>query len=270
VLKLGPLRTSIVLDRSREVMWAAALAAARVYVQRQLLAHEPELYQQLVAVHAALPDGTATVLTTIFSGLVATLAALLLRPRVLRSGIKNIVPFFAVAGSTALVVLVPIAIGLAITSLGLLSFGPMVVAYVAGRWLLLSAHTRLLLAFVLPMAVVTSGIRLYRALRRNGREGTLRLLWNGTRSVRMYLSFLLPFYTPFAIVLVGAFSLVWGASIGAFMFIQGEVFADWSGAARRRWPGMLALCELLFAVSYATRSHSFDRAFSVSAPVCTY
>ena len=199
-------------------MWATALAAARAYVQRQLLTYEPELYHQLVAVHSALPDGTATVLTTIFSGFVATLAVLLLRPRVLRAGIKNVVPFFAVAGSTALVVLVPVAIGLTITSLGLLSFGPMVVAYVAGRWLLLSAHTRLLVTFLLPTAVVTAGIRLYRALQRNGREGTLRLLWSGTRSVRMYLSFLLPFYTPFAILLVGAFSLVWGAAIGAFMF----------------------------------------------------
>lgn len=196
-----------------------------------------------------LPDGTATVVTSIFSGLVATLAVLLLRPRVLRAGIKNIVPFLAVAGSTALVVLVPLAIGLTITALGLLSFGPMVVAYIVGRWLVLSEHTRILLAFMLPFVVVSAAIRLYRVLRHNGRWGTWRILWNGTRSVRIYMSFLLPFYTPFAVILVGAFSFIWGASIGAFMFIQGEVFADWSGAARRRWPGMLRLCELLFAVS---------------------
>ena len=230
-------------------VWATALAAAGAYVRRLLLLHAPGTHQLLAALYSALPRGTTTVLTTIFSGLVATLAVLLLRPRVLRAGVKNVVPFLAVAGSTALAVLVPLAIGLAITSLGLLSFGPMVMAYLAGRWLLLSVTTRLLLASILPLGVLLWSLALYQIVRRNGREGMWQLLWQGTHTLRIYMSFLLPFYTPFAILLVGAFSLVWGASIGAFMFIQGEVFADWSGAARRRWPGMLALCELLFAVS---------------------
>ena len=102
-------------------VWATALAAAGAYVRRLLLLHAPGTHQLLAALYSALPRGTTTVLTTIFSGLVATLAVLLLRPRVLRAGVKNVVPFLAVAGSTALAVLVPLAIGLAITSLGLKS-----------------------------------------------------------------------------------------------------------------------------------------------------
>ena len=228
---------------------AAALAAASAYLRAQL---PPEVMRLVSAGYSALPAGTSTVLSTTFAGLVATLAVLLLRPGVLRAGVRNVLPFFAVAGSTLLAVLVPLAIGGAITVLGLLSFGPMIAAYVAGRWLLLSFTTRVVLAAIPPLAVVVFTAALYQVGRRQGhgraeRRSVWQVLWQGTLSLRIYLSFLLPFYTPFAILIVGAFSLVWAASIGAFMFIQGEVFADWSGGARRRWPGMIALCETLFA-----------------------
>lgn len=227
--------------------WATALAAAGAYLRRQLLVYAPEAHQLLGVAYAALPRGTVQVLTAIFSGLVATLAALLLRPRVLRAGFRNALPFFAVAGSTLLAVLIPAAIGASITALGLLSFGPVVLGYLAGRWLLLSFTTRVLLSLTPPLAILLGTAALHQIARRRGREGLWQMLWQGTNTLRIYMSFLLPFYTPFAILLVGAFSLVWGASIGAFMFIQGEVLADWSGAAKRRWPGMIAFCELLFA-----------------------
>ena len=73
-------------------MWQTAFAAARAFVKRRLLRDAPELYRQLVVIYSGFPDGTATILSTIFSGLVATLAVLLLRPRVLRTGIKNVIP----------------------------------------------------------------------------------------------------------------------------------------------------------------------------------
>ena len=92
-----------------------ALSAAATYLTAAL----PTWARQVLrSSYAALPAGTGLLLRTIFSGLVAVLAALLLRPSVLRAGIKNVLPFFAVAGSALLAILLPIAIGTALTGLG--------------------------------------------------------------------------------------------------------------------------------------------------------
>eukprot|EP01048_Picozoa_sp_COSAG05_P009467 COSAG05_NODE_780_length_7383_cov_123.317408_1_plen_541_part_00 len=196
--------------------------------------------------YAALPAGTGLLLRAVFGALVAVLAALLLRPSVLRAGVKNVLPFLAVAGSTVLAFLLPVAVGTALTGLGMLSFGPIVATYMAGNWLLLPQKLKIFLAVFFPLGIVACVGWIYQAGRRaRGRGGGL--LWQAAHFLRVWMVFALPFYSVFVVALVGAFSLVWGLSIGAFIFVQGEVFADWSGGARRRWPRMLALCEMLFA-----------------------
>ena len=221
-----------------------ALSAAATYLTAAL----PTWARQVLrSSYAALPAGTGLLLRTIFSGLVAVLAALLLRPSVLRAGIKNVLPFFAVAGSALLAILLPIAIGTALTGLGMLSFGPMIATYMAGNWLLLPAKLKIALAVFFPLSVVAFVGWVYQAGQRAGRGRCGGFFWQAAHSLRVWMVFALPFYSVFVVALVGAFSVVWGLSIGAFIFVQGEVFADWSGGALRRWPRVLALCEALFA-----------------------
>lgn len=228
---------------------AAAAAAAVYWLRHTVLPKLPPWLARLArASYAALPVGTSLVLQLVLGGLVATLAGLLLRPKVLRAGAKNVLPFLAVAGSTLLAMLVPVAVGAVLTMLGMLSFGPMVATYMAGHWFQLPVKARILLAVAIPLSTAASIATFYEAGQSKSFRGSLLgLLRKAVQSLRVWMVFALPFYSVFVIIVVGMFSLVWSMSIGAFIFMQGEVFADWSGGARRRWPAVLQLCETLFA-----------------------
>eukprot|EP01052_Picozoa_sp_SAG31_P016369 SAG31_NODE_1081_length_10014_cov_16.919617_4_plen_421_part_00 len=146
-------------------------------------------------------------------------------------------------------------------TLGILSFGPILMPYIVGRWLLLSAVATVAFGFLCIAGAAVCLIAWSSCLDYTDNHRTenapatasSRLLQSCIRTcrrtnfaMRAWVAFVMPCYSLFVLLVVAAFSGLWSIAVGACIFIQGEAFAEWNGGTKRRWPLFMRFCEYFF------------------------